>query len=75
MLVGWLAHFCIFMGIFLSECRTKAGREELGFYFHSHIIFWIVLNVLFTNMHISYYKAKQACGAREREEAPSCAVG
>lgn len=39
------------------------GRKKIGFYFHLHIIFWIVLNFLFMNMHVSYYKLDQDGGA------------
>lgn len=52
------------------------GLAESFFYFHFYIIFWIVLNVLFMNMHMSYYKINQACGGQGKGKRPSfCAMG
>lgn len=40
---------------------AELGRKKIGFNFHFYIIFWIVLNFPFMNMHVSYNKANQAC--------------
>lgn len=49
-----------------SDVGVGAGKE-ISFYFHFYIIFWIVLNFLFMDMHVSYYKLNQACEGCGRE--------